>query len=113
MLKQPSSEYKGFRTRGIRLSEDMLPELSRLYGARTQPMQGIMHAFDKAHTVMLVEEGLIRREHGAAILAALRTMEKDGISFTPPSSPNPGLLISIEFRECGILMNIGICPWNG
>ena len=80
MLKQPSSEYKGFRTRGIRLSEDMLPELSRLYGARTQPMQGIMHAFDKAHTVMLVEEGLIRREHGAAILAALRTMEKDGVA---------------------------------
>jgi argininosuccinate lyase len=79
MLKQPSSEYRGFRSRGIRLGEDMLPELTRLYAGRTQPMQAVMHAFDKAHTVMLVEEGLLDRKHGAAILAALRVMEKDGV----------------------------------
>jgi argininosuccinate lyase len=79
MLKQPSPEYRGFRRAGIRLSEEMLPELGRLYAGRTRPMLYVMHAFDKAHAVMLVEEGLLRREHGAAILKALREMEKEGV----------------------------------
>ena len=56
MLKQKSSEYRGYRTAGIRLREEMLPHLTRLYGERTKPMQHAIHAFDKAHTVMLVEE---------------------------------------------------------
>lgn len=79
MLKQPSSEYRGFRTAGIRLGEEMLPELGRLYAGRTRPMLRVMHAFDKAHAVMLVEEGLLSREAGAAILQALRQMERDGV----------------------------------
>ena len=37
-----------------------------------------LHAFDKAQAVMLVEEALLSREHGRAILEALRKMEKDG-----------------------------------
>jgi argininosuccinate lyase len=82
MLKQPSSEYRGFRTAGIRLSEEMLPLLGKLYQGRTQPMQHAMHAFDKAHCVMLVEQGLLAREAGAKILRALRDMEKDGVSET-------------------------------
>ena len=56
MLKQPSGEYRGFRSRGIRLNEDMLPELGRLSAGRTRPMLGTVHAFDKAHAVMLCEE---------------------------------------------------------
>lgn len=79
MLKQPSHEYRGFRRAGIRLAEEMLPELGRLYGARTRPMLRVMHAFDKAHAVMLVEEGLLERAHGAAILRALREMEREGV----------------------------------
>jgi argininosuccinate lyase len=59
MLKQKSSEYRGYRTAGIRLSEEQLPKLAELYGARTKPMLPAVHAFDKAHTVMLVEEGLL------------------------------------------------------
>jgi predicted aspartyl protease len=82
MLKQPSPEYRGFRRAGIRLSEEMLPELGRLYGSRTRPMQRVMHAFDKAHAVMLVEEGLLRPEHGAAILKALRAMEREDVEET-------------------------------
>ena len=80
MLKQSSQDYRGFRTAGIRLSEEMLPILGQLYAGRTQPMQPIMHAFDKAHAVMLVEEGLLARDAGAAILRALREMEKQGVS---------------------------------
>jgi argininosuccinate lyase len=79
MLKQRSSEYRGFRTPGIRLHEEMLPELTRLAGQRIRPMLYAIHAFDKAHAVMQVEEGLLARDAGAAILRALRQMESEGI----------------------------------
>ena len=82
MLKQPSAEYRGFRSKGIRLSEDMLPELGRLSGGRTRPMLEAVHAFDKAHAVMLCEEGLLAREHAVAILGALRRMEAEGVEET-------------------------------
>jgi argininosuccinate lyase len=79
MLKQPSSEYRGFRTAGIRLGEEMLPQLARLSAGRTQPMLATLHAFDKAHAVMLVEEKLLSRPAGTAILRALRDMEQEGV----------------------------------
>ena len=79
MLKQPSSDYRGFRTAGIRLREEMLPQLARLSAGRVQPMLLTLHAFDKAHAVMLVEEGLLAAAAGAAILRALRQMEKEGV----------------------------------
>jgi argininosuccinate lyase len=79
MLKQPSSEYRGFRTAGIRLREEMLPNLARLTAGRARAMFHALHAFDKAQAVMLVEEGLLAREAGAAILRALREMEKEGV----------------------------------
>jgi hypothetical protein len=70
MLKQKSSEYRGYRTAGIRLSEEQLPQLAQLYGARTKPMLPAVHAFDKAHTVMLVEEGLLERRQVRRYCAA-------------------------------------------
>ncbi|HXG15601.1 MAG TPA: argininosuccinate lyase [Calidithermus sp.] len=79
MLKQPSAEYRGFRTAGIRLREEMLPQLARLSAGRSRPMLHALHAFDKAHAVMLVEEGLLAPAAGAAILRALREMEKAGV----------------------------------
>jgi Argininosuccinate lyase len=79
MLKQKSSEYRGYRTAGIRLSEEMLPQLGQLYGARTRAMLPAVHAFDKAHTVMLVEEGVLDRAAGAAILRGLRQMETEDV----------------------------------
>jgi argininosuccinate lyase len=79
MLKQKSSEYRGYRTAGIRLSEEQLPQLAQLYGARTKPMLPAVHAFDKAHTVMLVEEGLLDRAAGVAILRGLRTLGSEGV----------------------------------
>src|SRR3954466_14895330 len=94
MLKQKSSEYRGYRNPGIRLSEEMLPQLKQLYGAHTHEMLPqlkqlygahthemlpAVHAFDKAHTVMLVEEGLLDAAAGAAVLRALRKMESDDI----------------------------------
>jgi argininosuccinate lyase len=79
MLKQPSSEYRGFRAAGIRLSEEMLPQLQTLAAGRSRAMLDALHAFDKAHAVMLVEEGLLTKDVGAAILTALRRMEQEGV----------------------------------
>lgn len=79
MLKQKSEEYRGYRTVGIRLKEEMLPQLGKLSTGRTQSMLPALHAFDLAHTVMLVEQGILPRETGAAILGSLRGMEEEGI----------------------------------
>jgi argininosuccinate lyase len=77
MLKQKSSEYRGYRNAGIRMREEMLPQLGQLYGSRTRAMLPAVHAFDKAHTVMLVEEGLLARDAGAAILREFRLLDRD------------------------------------
>jgi argininosuccinate lyase len=76
MLKQNSKEYRGYRSAGIRLSEEMLPHLTKLSGGRTKVMQLAIHDFDLAHTIMLVEQGELSREAGKAILKALREMEE-------------------------------------
>ena len=72
MLKQKSSEYRGYRTAGIRMKDEMLPQLKDLYGSHTREMLPVVHAFDKAHIVMLVEEGLLDAKAGAACLKGLR-----------------------------------------
>ena len=79
MLKQKSEEYRGYRTAGIRLNEEMLPHLGKLYASRTKAMQPAVHAFDLAHTVMLVEQGILPRPTGAAILKSFRGLEKKGV----------------------------------
>lgn len=79
MLKQDSATYRGYRTPGIRLNEEMLPKLGKLYGERTVGMYPALHAFDKAHTVMLIEEGLLDRDAGIAILRGFRKMEAEGV----------------------------------
>jgi argininosuccinate lyase len=79
MLKQKSEEYRGYRTAGIRLNEEMLPHLGKLYAGRTKAMLPAVHAFDLAHTVMLVEQGILPRKTGAAILKSFRGLEKKGV----------------------------------
>lgn len=82
MLKQKSSEYRGFRNAGIRLKEEMAPQLAQLYGSRIPMLMPALHAFDKAHIVMLVEEGLLTAECGAALLRGLRKLESEGVTET-------------------------------
>ncbi len=79
MLKQDSATYRGFRNPGIRLTEDLSPQLAAAYGSRIPTLLPAIHAFDKAHIVMLVECSLLSRGHGAALLRALRTMEGEGV----------------------------------
>jgi argininosuccinate lyase len=78
MTERPG--YQGFREAGIRLTEKPLEHLdshkSNLLG---ESVHGI-HAFDKAHAVMLTECGIIPRETGRSILSALRQMETEGVA---------------------------------
>lgn len=75
-----------YRSGKIRLSEDVRFELADVclpgpdesvlgQYARMRPQLAAFHAFDKAHIVMLTEEGLIPHADGAAMLAELRRIE--------------------------------------
>lgn len=76
---QNKSEYQGFRTSGGRLTEEPLQHIdfhrSNLLG---ESIHGI-HAFDKAHIVMMTETGVITPEIGRALLSGLRQMENEGM----------------------------------
>lgn len=80
MLKQTSSEYRGFRNAGIRLKEEMAPQLAKLYGSRIPILMPALHAFDKAHIVMLIEEKILTRACGKALLSGLRKLEGEGVT---------------------------------
>lgn len=70
--------YRGFRNAGARLTEEPLAHLdfhrSNLLGESVHAI----HAFDKAHALMLSEEGIVPRATGVAMLEALLAMELDG-----------------------------------
>ncbi|HZU07018.1 MAG TPA: argininosuccinate lyase [Chloroflexota bacterium] len=79
MRQQPSAEYRGYRTAGIRLAEDLAPELRQGRESAERAALYAFHAFDKAHVAMLTEEGIIPHAVGAAILRAFRDMEQEGV----------------------------------
>ena len=65
-----------YRGAGGRFTEDPAPEMTAMQDEGV-PLKGI-HAFDKAHVVMLIEQGLISRRDGAAILGAFQQMDEEG-----------------------------------
>jgi argininosuccinate lyase len=70
-----------YRKVGARLKEDADPsQIAHKVGSaeRTMPLLHAYHMFDKAHVVMLVEEGLVPKNNGKAILEAFREMEQEG-----------------------------------
>jgi argininosuccinate lyase len=75
MRKQPSEQYRGFRQAGIRLSEDVLPDLVAHRSDVGMTILYGVHAFDKAHLAMLAEEDLIPRDAAVAMLRTLRETE--------------------------------------
>lgn len=77
--KDAAPIYRGEGNSGTRLSQEPLAYLDA-YKSRVVPATAdAIHAFDKAHTVMLAECGIIRRETAAAILRGLRKMESTGV----------------------------------
>ncbi|WP_275559114.1 lyase family protein [Streptomyces sp. 5-6(2022)] len=79
MLQQPPERYRGYRTAGIRMNEDLLEELSSHRTEKFGVTLEAVHAFDKAHIVMLIEQGLVNRSDGRQILEAIRRMERQGV----------------------------------
>jgi argininosuccinate lyase len=70
-----------YRKAGARLKEDAdASQTAHKIGPsqRTVPLLHAYHMFDKAHVVMLTEEGLLPRADGVAILSAFRRMESEG-----------------------------------
>jgi argininosuccinate lyase len=65
-----------YRGAGARFTEDPAREMSAMQD-ETVPLKGL-HAFDRAHVVMLLEQGLIPREDGRLILRALHEMDEEG-----------------------------------
>lgn len=63
-----------------RLMEGMAPEYeAALKGWDGKPPFHAYHMFDKAHVVMLTEQGIIPKEEGVEILRAFRRMELEGV----------------------------------
>ena len=79
MLKQDHTTYKGYRGPGIRLTEPIAPSVNTHRSELVRSKLYAFHLFDKAHLVMLTEEGLIPRTDGIAMLRALRQMEVEGV----------------------------------
>ncbi len=79
MRKQDHAKYRGFREPGIRMMEPLAESLNSHRSELVQPKLYAFHAFDKAHLVMLIEEKLIPRVDGVAMLRALREMEAEGV----------------------------------
>ena len=77
MKRQRSTEYKGYRTAGIRLKEAPVADMPTASSSSDPAQLLACHAFDKAHLVMLAEEGLIPRRDAALMLAGLRELEKE------------------------------------
>ena len=78
-MKEEES-YKVYGKKGGRLKADMSALLHRNFEdtLRGTGWKGLQ-MFDKAHTVMLTEEGIIPKEIGITILRALRQMEREGV----------------------------------
>jgi len=72
-------EYTGYRAPGIRLNEAEAPLVDPPTRGNFLEMVDAIHWFDKAHLVMLVEEALIDRTAGVAMLRALRDLEPDNV----------------------------------
>lgn len=100
-----------YRRTGARLSEDPVDWI-----VSDEPLDPLehhgFHQFDKAHTVMLTEEGLIPPDKGAKILRGLREMEDRGFVQVREESGHQGhageaFLIEEYGEDIGGFMHLG------
>ncbi|MDB5819973.1 MAG: hypothetical protein JWQ11_3613, partial [Rhizobacter sp.] len=74
-----NTSYSGFRGVGSRLSEEPLDHLNLHKSSLLGESIHAIHAFDKAHALMLSEEGINTHDTGRKILAAFVEMERSGM----------------------------------
>jgi argininosuccinate lyase len=78
-MSEPEAVREVYRKKGVRLNAEISPLLTKYFYAPTEGRTWkAFHMFDKAHTVMTTEEGIIPKAAGTAILKALRRMEAEG-----------------------------------
>lgn len=100
-----------YRRTGARLTEDPVDWI--VSDGPVDPAQHHgFHQFDKAHTVMLTEEGLIPMEKGVAILRGLRDMEDRGYVHVRETGGHQGhageaFLIEELGEDVGGFMHLG------
>lgn len=75
-LRGDDREYPGYRRVGIRLTEPLDPMVGG--GSGLPAFARGLQQFDKAHVVMLTEQGIILRSGARACLEALREMDEAG-----------------------------------
>lgn len=71
--------YRGADHAGSRLKQPALVHLDAMKSRFSPASAPHLHAFDMAHTVALVESGVIAATAGSAILGGLRRMEAEGL----------------------------------
>lgn len=71
--------YKGHRRPGLRLTDPLVESLAPHKSTAIAPLLYAVHAFDKAHVVMLSERGILPMDVGRTILGNLLTLEAEGI----------------------------------
>lgn len=82
MKIEKQKSYGGFRRSGMRLTEEPIKGFTQHSSEKERPVLYAIHAFDKAHLVMLAEEKLIPARDVALMLKELRAMEKKGVEET-------------------------------
>jgi len=81
-MSEPRADKADIRGEGKLLRETMLAGLDRYESGKFARKLEAVHSFDKAHLVMLVEQGLVDAQDGALMLKALREMEAEGVAVT-------------------------------
>ncbi len=71
--------YRGYRAAGIRLREERSADLPLRRVDRFDAIVDAVHAFDKAHVVMLCETSIVDHETAQAIFRGIRHMEEVGM----------------------------------
>jgi argininosuccinate lyase len=114
-LRGDDRRYAGYRGVGIRLSEPLDPLVPDAQQAAM--FDRGLQQFDKAHLVMLAEQGIISREGAQACLRTLREMEADDLE-TARAELRGGLhggekyLIQRLGMEVGGLIHAGRSSWD-
>jgi argininosuccinate lyase len=77
--QQPSELYRGYRTAGVRFTEEMSADLQTSREASETAALAAYHMYDKAHLVGLAESGAIPMPAAHLMLQALLDMEARGV----------------------------------
>jgi argininosuccinate lyase len=111
MNKKSNKNVWGYFYRGVggRFTEEPAPEMV-IMRDETIPFKGI-HMFDKAHAVMLIEEGIIPHEDGSRILEALSNIDDHYVKIRKETGggghSGEAYLIKKLGREIGGQLHVG------